>query len=259
MIGVLKNGTGPATGPKKTTILLLLSVVFFFALTGEAAAQKRFSRTYPAGQNVKLKLTNHSGTVTVVGWNRPEVQISAYLEAPAATVATQSLSGVIVVDCVRANQGRGEVGNVTFEIRVPFDASVDLETRIGNLSVTNVRGGLVRAMIYTDGDIVLSNISAYSVAADNGIGNIFFDGDIQAGGTYRFTSMQGDISLRIPFNAPFRFVATAPSTKRIAFGGFSGANLRSVGDGRRIVGQNGDGSATLTVTNVRGSISFLVR
>jgi hypothetical protein len=258
MIGVLKNRKRLFNGLRKTTILLLLSVVFFFALAADAAAQRRFSRTYPAGRNVKLQLTNRSGTVTVVGWNRPEVAISAYLEAPAAIIAPQSLSGLILINCVRDNQGRGEVGSVNFEIRVPFDASVDLETKIGNLSVTNVSGISVRASITTDGDITLSNISSRQVAADNGIGNIFFDGDVMPEGKYRFSSMQGDINLRIPINSSFRFVATAPSTKRIAIGGFS-SNMRTVGDGRRVVGQNGDGSATLTVTNQRGSISFLVR
>jgi hypothetical protein len=258
MIGVLKSRNRPRAAARKTTILLLLSVVFFFALAGEADAQRRFSRTYPAGKNVKLALTNRSGTVTVVGWNRPEVAISAYLEPPAAVIEPQSLSGVILINCVRDNQGRGEVGSVNFEIRVPFDASVDLETKIGNLSVTNVRGYSVRASITTDGDITLSNISAFKVSADNGIGNIFFDGDVIREGQYRFSSMQGDINLRIPIDASFRFVATAPSTKRIAIGGFS-SNLRTVGDGRRIVGQNGDGSASLSVVNQRGTISFLVR
>lgn len=257
MIGVLKKRLRPFNGRRKTTILLLLSVVFFFAPAG-AEAQKRFSRTYPAGRNVKLQLTNRSGTVTVVGWNRSEVAISAYLESSAAVVAPQSLSGLILINCVRDNQGRGDIGSVNFEIRVPFDASVDLETKIGNLSVTNVRGGRVRASITTDGDITLSNISAFSVAADNGIGNIFFDGDVMPGGNYRFSSMQGDINLRIPIDSSFRFVATAPSTRRIAIGGFS-ANMRTVADGRRVIGQNGDGSAALTVTNQRGSISFLVR
>ena len=52
---------------RKTTILL--SVVFFFALFGgEAAAQKKFAKVYPAGQNVRLKLMNRTGTVTVEGW-----------------------------------------------------------------------------------------------------------------------------------------------------------------------------------------------
>lgn len=242
----------------KTTILL--SVVFFFALfAGDAAAQKKFSKNYPAGQNVRLQLMNRTGTVTVIGWNRSEINISADLEAPAAAIVPQNLSGTIVINLVRDNQGRDEVGSVNFTIRVPYNSMVDIETRIGNLSVTNIRSGLVRARISSEGDIVLTNIESSAVSAENGIGDIFFDGEIKEGGNYRFSSMSGSINIRIPFNSSFRVVATAPSTRNISFGSCANADMSFLGDGRRIVGRCGQGSATMTATNQRGIIKFLAR
>ena len=228
------------------------------SLPVDAAAQRRFNRTYPAGQNVRLHLLNRMGTVTVEGWNRNEVSISANLEAPAANIEPQSLSGTIYINLVKDNQGRGEVGNVNFTIRVPFTSSVDIETKMGNLSVTNVRGGLVRAHITTEGDITLTNIGAGAVAAQNGIGDIFFDGSIQPGGAYRFFSINGTISLRIPPGSSFKLLATAPSTRNISLGSF-GENMRWVGEGRRVVGTAGNGAATLSVTNQRGNIQFIRR
>ncbi len=257
MICRSKNRIGP-TGHAKTTILL--SVVFFFALFArDVAAQKKFSRSYPAGQNVRLKLMNRTGTVTVEGWNRAEVNISANLEAPLANIIPQSLSGTIEINLVRDNQGRNEVGNVNFLIRVPYYTIVDIETRVGNLSVSNVRSGLVRAHISSEGDITLTNIGARSVAAENGIGDIFFDGEIQPDGNYRFSSMNGNINLRIPFNSSFRLVATAPSTRSISIGSCANSNLTFLGDGRRVVGRCGDGSASINVTNQRGRINFYIR
>lgn len=244
---------------RRTTILILVSVVLFFGVSaGEASAQKRFSRTYPATKNVRLQLLNRSGTITVEGWDRPEISISAYLEAPAAAVVPQSLSGTIVMDLVRENQGKN-VGNVNFQIRVPRSSIVDIETRMGNLSVTNVSGGLVRAIVTTEGDITLTNIYAAAVDAQNGIGDIFFDGEMRNGGQYRFTSMKGNINLRIPFESSFRLTATAPSTRNIDLGPFRGGNMRFVSDGRRVAGQAGDGSANVTVTNQRGAISLIRR
>ena len=222
-------------------------------------AQRRFSRTYPANQNVRLQLLNRTGTVTVEGWNRNEVSISAYLEAPAANIEPQSLSGTIYINLVKDNQGRGEVGNVNFTIRVPFTSSVDIETKMGNLSVTNVRGGLVRAHITTEGDITLTNIGAGAVSAQNGIGDIFYDGTLQQGGGYRFFSMNGTISLRIPPGSSFKLIATAPSTRNISLGQFGNENMRFVSDGRRVAGTAGDGAATLSVTNQRGNIQFIRR
>lgn len=243
----------------KTTILV--SVVFFFAsfAAPEFDAQKRFSKTYAASKNVRLQLTNRTGTVTVEGWDKDQIQIAAYLEAPAANIVPVSLSGTILINVVKDNQGRGEVGNVNFLIRVPYSSTVDIETVIGNLNIANVRGNLVRAHITSEGDITLTNIGALYVSAENVIGDIFYDGEVQSNGNYRFTSMRGNITLRIPFNAGFSLVATAPSTRNISLGAFSNGDMKFVGDGRRVRGQNGDGSATLTVTNQRGSISFIRR
>ena len=246
-------------GPIKTTILLTLSVVFLLApLAENVFAQRKFTRSFPAGQNVRLQLLNRSGTVTVEGWNRQQVAISASLEAPTANISPQQVEGTIVINLVKDNQGR-EIGNVNFTIRVPFTSSVDIETLIGNLSVSNIRGGLVRAHISSEGDITLTNIASFAVQAQNGIGDLFFDGEFLAGGNYRFTSMRGAINLRIPFNSSFKMVATAPSTRNISLGSFTNNSLNYLSDGRRVVGKFGDGNSTLTVTNQRGSIAFLRR
>lgn len=237
----------------------MLSVVFFFALAAsDALGQKKFSQRFPATNNVRLQLLNRSGTVTVEGWNRNEVNISAYLEAPSASISPQNINGTIYINLVKDNQGRG-VGSVNFTIRVPYDTAVDIETTIGNLNVSNVRGSLVRAHITTDGDITLTNISTTALSAENGIGNIFFDGEILTNGKYRFASMRGDINLRVPLESSFRLVATAPSTRSINLGPFANGTMRFVGDGRRVVGQVGDGSATLSAMNQRGGISFIRR
>lgn len=251
------NDSYPSLRLTKTTIFL--AVVFFLsAFAVDASAQRRFARTYPAGSDVKLELTNRSGTVTVEGWNRPEVAIVASMESPAANISPQSLSGTIVINLLKDNQGR-EIGNVNFTIRVPFHAKVDIETRMGNLQVSNVRSVFVRAHITSEGDIALTNIYSPHVAAENGLGDIFFDGEIMQNGIYRFSSMKGTISLRIPFTSSFKLVATAPSTRSIALGTFANGNLTTVSEGRRIVGRYGDGSATLTVTNQRGAIGFFAR
>jgi len=235
-----------------------LSVVFFAIFAGEASAQRKFSRSFSAGQNVRLQLLNRSGTVTVEGWDRPEINITAILEAPAANIVPMILSGTIVVNLVKDNQGK-EVGNVNFIIRAPYSTMVDIETYVGNLNVSNIRSGLVRAHISSDGDVTLMNIVSAAVSADNGIGDIVFDGEVLNGGNYRFSSLRGAISLRIPFNSSFGLVATAPSTRNIALGPFANSNMSYVGTGRRVVGRFGDGSATLTVTNQRGTIQFFRR
>ncbi|MGI8882731.1 MAG: hypothetical protein ACR2IA_00610, partial [Pyrinomonadaceae bacterium] len=129
----------------------------------------------------------------------------------------------------------------------------------GNLNVSNIQGNLVRAHISSEGDITLMNIVSPVVGAENGIGDILFDGEIRREGNYIFRSLRGIINLRIPFESSFKLVATAPSTRSINLGSFSNGNMSFVGDGRRVVGKVGDGSAAFTVTNQRGVISFIRR
>lgn len=255
-------------GKKLLCALIFKKLVFVAAGIGlllvlssqETLAQKKFTKVYPASKNISLVLTNRTGTVTVEGWNKEEVSISATLEAPAANIVPQNMSGTIMINVVKDNQGREEVGNVNFTIKVPSTSSVNIETRMGNLSVRNVSGLLVRAHITSEGDITLTNINSTNVAAENVIGDIFFDGVLKSGGNYRVASTRGNINLRIPFESSFRMVATAPSSRNISLGSFSSSGgFNFVSDGRRVVGQMGDGSATLNVVNQRGSIAFIAR
>lgn len=248
----------PNLSARVKTTIILLGVVFFFASVAEIQAQKRFSKSYPASKNVNLKLINRTGSITVEGWNKEEVRILADMETASTNIQPQNLSGTIYVNVVKDNQGRNDVGYVNFKINVPFSSSVNIETIMGNLSVSNIGGVLVRAHISSEGDITLTNIGAANVSAENVIGDIFYDGEIRGEGIYRFTSTRGNINLRIPSNSSFNLVATAPSTRNISLGVFTNANL-NFGDGRRVFGKIGEGNASLTVSNQRGSISFLKR
>ncbi|MCS6873494.1 MAG: hypothetical protein N2Z23_05145 [Pyrinomonadaceae bacterium] len=243
----------------KDLLKIALLCCFLSGMIGLSQAQKKFSKTYPADKNVRLQLINRTGTVTVEGWDKNFVQITADLESPAASIFPQNLSGTILINVVRDNQGKDEVGSVNFHVKIPHDASVSIETLIGNLNVSNISGGLVRAHITSEGDIRLINISALSVSAENVMGDIFFDGDIKAGGVYRFSSVRGNITLRIPFESSFRVVATAPSTRDISVGPLLDFGLKFISEGRRVVGQLGNGDATINVTNQRGRIVFLKR
>ncbi len=240
--------------------ILLMSVVFFLCAGVESTpAQRKFSKSYPASKNIRLQLTNRTGTIIVRGWNRDEINISAWLEKPVAKIDPKNLSGTILINVIKDNQGKTEVGAVNFTVYVPFASTVDIETLVGNIEISNVQGGLVRAHISSEGDITLTNIGAERVFAKNVIGDIFYDGLIQPNGTYRFISTNGNINLRIPFRASFRLVATAPSSRSISLGSFTATGMSYVGNGRRVVGKVGSGSASLTVTNQRGTISFIRR
>jgi DUF4097 and DUF4098 domain-containing protein YvlB len=128
----------------------------------------------------------------------------------------------------------------------------------GQITVTNIRGRLVRAHVSADGDIELSGITASQVFAQNNIGNIFFDGEFASGGTYRFQSAKGDITIRIPADSAFNLEAANPN-KKITLGQFWNKDIRTLSEGRKYVGDVVDGRSKVIVTNFQGSITFIRR
>lgn len=237
--------------------LVVFAVLCSFS-SSTAHAQRSVSKRFPAGKNVRVELRNISGTITVESWNRNEIKITASLEAPNANIAPKLMGECVSIDVMGDNRGRGDVGDVNFKIQLPQDSSVDIETRRGDIKISNIRGGLVRAHISTEGDIKLLDISATQVYAQNTIGDIFFDGGFSRGGTYQFQSTKGNISVRIPADSAFRLTAAAP-TKKIALGEFWNNNFKNLGDGRKFVGDVGDGRSSVMVTTFQGSITFIRR
>src|SRR5689334_5983261 len=227
------------------------------AVSSTGFAQQQMSKRYPAGKNVRIELKNISGTIVVESWNKDEIRLSATIEAKGTHVTPKQINDSLVVDVMSENRGKGDVGDINFKLQVPVNSSVDLETRRGNISVANIRGGLVRAHVSSEGDIELTNITASHVVAQNVIGNIFFDGEFARGGTYEFKSNKGDITIRIPGDSAFRLVAASPA-RRIALNDFWNNNFKTQ-DGRKIVGDVGDGRSSVSVTNFSGQITFLRR
>lgn len=220
-------------------------------------AQQQLSKRYPVGKNVRIELRNISGTIIVESWNKDEVRLSATIESKGTHVTPRQFNDSLVVDVISDNRGKGDIGDINFKLQVPVNSSVDLETKRGNISVTNIRSGLVRARVSLEGDIELSNVTASHVIAQNVTGNIFFDGEFSRGGTYEFKSNRGDITIRIPGNSDFRLEA-ASQARRIALNDFWNNKFKTQ-DGRKIVGDVGDGRSSVSIINFSGQITFLRR
>src|ERR1044072_1723333 len=177
-------------------------------------AQQQMSKRYPVAKNVRVELKNLSGTIVVEPWPRDEVKLTATFESPKASISPRQTSQALIVDVMADNRGRADVGNINFKLPVAVNASVDLETKRGQIHVTNISGQLVRAHVSLEGDIELSGINASQVYAQNTIGNIFFDGQFARGGTYRFQSSKGDITIRLPADSAFNLEAAAPNKRQ---------------------------------------------
>ena len=235
---------------------LVFAIVFSSTLVA-VNAQQKITKRYPGGKNVRVELRNISGTIVVESWNKDEIRLTATIESKNAQVVPKQVNECLMIDVVSDNRGRSDVGDINFKLMVPVSSSVDLETRSGNINVSNIRSGLVRAYVSSEGDIELSNISATQVIAKNVTGDIFFDGEFSRGGTYEFKSNKGNITIRIPGDSAFRLVAASPARK-IALNDFWNSNFKNQ-DGRKLVGDVGDGRSSVSVMNFSGQITFMRR
>lgn len=236
--------------------LFLVCLLTVLSATG-GFAQKSVTRRYPTGKTVRLELKNLFGTITVETWDRNEIKLTATLESPSAQLTPRQTEHGVNIDVVSDNRGRSDVGDVNFRIYVPFNSTVDLETKRGQITVTNIQGKLVRAHVSLEGDIILSGISAESVVASNTMGDIFFDGRLSSGGNYEFKSNSGNITLRIPADSGFHLVAWTPN-RRLEMGPFWNNSMKSQ-DGRKVTGDVGEPRSSVSITNYTGGIRFWKR
>src|SRR5215210_6384368 len=235
-------------------LAVIALAILAHAISTDAYAQRSITRKYPAQKNVRLEVKNISGTITVEAWEKNEISVTAKIFSPNAQFTPEQTANCFGIDVVRDNRGR-MVGDINFIVKVPIDSTVDIETKRGNISINNVRGGMVRARVSTSGDIELTGIRASEVIAENGVGHMLFDGELLAGGSYTFKSLSGDINISIPRNSAFSLVASG-QPQSIDLNAFDTRGPSNVGGGRKIYGNIGDGPrATLTVFNQRGKIS----
>src|SRR5688572_26167917 len=193
--------------------VLIVAAVLLISTLGSATAwaQQKMSRRYPVSKNVRIVLKNITGTIEVESWDRNEIKLTAILESPKANLSPRQEADGFIVDVMSDNRGRPDVGHINFRLQVPANSEVDLETRIGNITVSNMRGRLVRAHVSSEGDIVLTGISASHVYAKNRTGDLFFDGEFARDGEYHLQSGKGNINIRIPANSAFSLTAAAPN------------------------------------------------
>lgn len=242
--------------PKLFSVAGLL--VIAMVCVGSGYAQQRLSKRYPVSKNVRIELKNVSGTIKVESWNRDEIKLTADFESSKDSVTPRQSKDELVIDVMSDNRGRADVGDINFWLYVPINSSVDLQTKRGNITVNNIRGELVSAHVTLEGDIELTGINAAKVNAQNTIGDVFFDGEFSSGGMYRFQSGKGAINIRIPADSAFNLEASA-NNKQIMIGPFWNSNFKSMGDGRKYVGDVVDGRSKVIVTTFQGSITFIRR
>jgi DUF4097 and DUF4098 domain-containing protein YvlB len=213
------------------TVFILIS--FATLVVAETKKEYRFE----VGPKAKVSIINQFGAVSVKPSTGNYVLVNATIFSDKVEVDhTQSKNRVDVQSHLLAG-ATPENSRVDYEVQIPADASVDMEsttgplhaeklrgdveaeganaaidvrditgshvhvkTMAGPITLTNIRDGHVE-IDSVSGDVTLTSVTGPLVRVSSTSGKIQYDGDFGYAGEYRFNSHSGNIDATIPEDA----------------------------------------------------------
>jgi hypothetical protein len=175
-----------------------LSAIPFSQETGFGRVEERTEQVFTVGASPPVELDNFAGDITVRQGESGQISIIIIKKA-----VNESRLDEIDIDMterddgvrVEASHPRTMASNasVAFEIRVPPDAQLDLDTGAGSVHVVDIQGEI--AAHTGAGNVRVQGASA-PVALETGAGNIDYEGE--PAGDCTFQTGTGSITLSLP-------------------------------------------------------------
>jgi DUF4097 and DUF4098 domain-containing protein YvlB len=238
--------------------VLVLAAVAFLAVPG-FAADEVFDRVLPLPAGGSLVLENVTGSVTIVGWDRQDVEVHAVKSAVLAEdlgmvqIDAAAASGRVAVKTVYPKDDSAQV-IVNYTVRVPRHVWLEqVATVNGTVRVSGLQGaGELRSV---NGDVEVSDSSGgFSAHTTNG--DIHMElSRLAAKGPLTMETVNGSIGLAMPAGTP------AALDIRCMNGSFhSDLPMSVVGayTPREFQGRLGVGGAAVRLRTVNGAIRIQV-
>ena len=226
-----------------------LAVVVVLAGASIAFAETRKEFRFTVGRKAMVSIINQYGPISVKPGADKQVVVTAILYSDKVEV-DQSKSGSRVDILSHLLPGADpQSGRVDYEVQVPVDASVTLQSKTGPLhaerihgdvtlegvnanvdvreisdahvhvktldgavTLTNIRDGHVE-ITSVSGDVVMNSVNGPLVQVNSNSGKINYDGEFGGGGEYHMTSHTGDIEATAPSYASIDVTARSEQGK----------------------------------------------
>jgi DUF4097 and DUF4098 domain-containing protein YvlB len=227
---------------KATVAALVLATWLSAAAIAQTRAEIKKDYRYTVGPHANISVDTQYGAIAVKPGSADEVVVTATLQSENVEVDQQQNGNRIEIASHLLEGANEQSGRVDYELRIPPDATLNLRSSTGPLSVERMQGDLslegtdgavnvhdisnghvhIRTMrgpiALTDvqnchvevasisGDIHLQSVEGPLVQARSSRGKIFYDGNFGSGGTYRLSTHSGDIEALVPadVSADFR-------------------------------------------------------
>lgn len=218
ILGSGKGAGGSISGLVITIVLIVLGWLLYTRrlrvnLGGETQAAE--TRTFEVGALPTLTINNKAGSIRLHAGQENQVSITTTKRGYVFSQSGNQDSQVWFNQDKATNTVSARVegwkllgkNSVDFDIIVPPQATLELVTNAGNISVQNVSGQM---KLQTDaGSINTAQIALRGKSRlKTDAGSITFDGSIEPAGDYEFSTDLGSITATLPANSSFDLKAS---------------------------------------------------
>jgi DUF4097 and DUF4098 domain-containing protein YvlB len=211
------------------------------------------------GGTVMVKASSRQGAPSVVDFDiTVPATMAITLSGTYAEITVDGVQGPIRAETVEGEINvRGGKGIITLH---SIQGSVTLADATGRIEVNSVNedvelsnvSGQIKAET-TNGDVTLTGVTSSSVEAATINGDVLYEGTIADGGSYSFSSHNGDITVSVPENA--NVTVTAATANGDIDASFTLPFTGTPGK-RRYTFKLGSGSARMEVESFQGDIEL---
>jgi hypothetical protein len=225
-----------AMSDHKRTIAQGWTLALALCLPLSAYAQKKEFK-YTVAPGASITVANHKGNIAVKPAAGRQVVVTGTPASDKVEIDASQAGNRVTVRSHAVGKPSGDEGKVDYEIQVPADAAIAIESGSGDIRLEGVRGGVsidseegeievrgvnggfvqiqsvnggislvnvskARVQVTSPGgNIRMENVSGASVSAKSTSGKITYAGDFGGAGNYLLTNHSGDIEVTMPTTA----------------------------------------------------------
>jgi DUF4097 and DUF4098 domain-containing protein YvlB len=226
-----------------------LAVVVVLAGASLALAETRKELHFTVGRKATVSVMNQYGAIAVRSGAAQQVTVNAVLYSDHVEIDQNKSGNRVDIQSHLLAGADEQNGRVDYEVTVPADASVTVQSKTGPLraeglrgdvtlegadatvdvreiedghvriktldgpvTLTNIRGGNVE-VTSVSGNVVMTSVNGPLVHVNSNSGKIRYDGEFGGGGEYHLTSHTGDIEAMAPSYASIDVMARSEQGK----------------------------------------------
>ncbi len=284
------NNSASHSGNQQALIALTAGMLFWGAT---AYSAEQIKKDIPTGARPSLLLRNQNGAISVKSWDRNQIEVRANPSSDAMEVMIIPGEQRVTVQAhARGEHAVPADARVDFEILVPREATVHVDSERGEISVENVTGDIAIEGVSNSvglrnlsghisvrtvdgpillraceghiearsisGDLKFLHVNASELLASTNSGRINYEGDFGSAGHYIFNNYQSPIDIVASEKASFELTARAVQGSIESDIKFRptpiGQAFRRLTPGRFLQGLFRNGESTVLVTSYSGTI-----